>query len=81
MSAILLKDVNFSYDGKTSVLKGINCNVVYGEVCLISGHSGEGKSTLMYVMSGVIPNVNYGELSGEVIVGGEDIRGEKIGRI
>lgn len=81
MSAILLKDVNFSYDGNTSVLKGINFNVEYGEVCLISGHSGEGKSTLMYVMSGVIPNVNYGELSGEVIVGGEDIRGEKIGRI
>ena len=32
MSAILLKDVNFSYDGKTSVLKGINFNVEYGEV-------------------------------------------------
>lgn len=47
----------------------------------MSGHSGEGKSTFMYIVSGIIPNVNYGRLSGEVFVGGENIKGKKLGYI
>ena len=81
MSAIELKQVNFSYDGKTIILKNTNFAAEYGEVTLLSGHSGEGKSTLMYIVSGIIPNVNYGELSGEVTVGGESIKGKKMGDI
>ena len=61
MSAITLKGVNFSYDGKTNILKDTDFTAEYGEVALLSGHSGEGKSTLMYIVSGIIPNVNYGE--------------------
>ena len=81
MSAIELKKVNFSYDGKTKILENTDFAAEYGEVTLLSGHSGEGKSTLMYIVSGIIPNVNYGELSGEVLVGGESIKGRKMGDI
>ena len=81
MSAIELKKVNFSYDGKTKILENTDFTAEYGEVALLSGHSGEGKSTLMYIVSGIIPNVNYGELSGEVLVGGESIKGKKMGDI
>ena len=81
MSAIEFKQVNFSYDGKTKILENTDFAAEYGEVTLLSGHSGEGKSTLMYIVSGIIPNVNYGELSGEVLVGGESIRGKKMGDI
>ena len=81
MSAIELKNVNFSYDGKTKILENTDFTAEYGEVTLLSGHSGEGKSTLMYIVSGIIPNVNYGELSGEVLVGGESIKGKKMGDI
>ena len=81
MSAITLKGVNFSYDGKANILEDTNFTAEYGEVALLSGHSGEGKSTLMYIVSGIIPNVNYGELSGEVMVGGESIKGRKMGDI
>ena len=81
MSAIELKKVNFSYDGKTKILENTDFTAEYGEVALLSGHSGEGKSTLMYIVSGIIPNVNYGELSGEVLVGGESIKGRKMGDI
>lgn len=81
MSAIELKNVNFSYDGKTKILENTDFIAEYGEVTLLSGHSGEGKSTLMYIVSGIIPNVNYGELSGEVRVGGESIMGGKMAEI
>lgn len=81
MSAIELTNVNFSYDGKTKILENTGFTAEYGEVALLSGHSGEGKSTLMYIVSGIIPNVNYGELSGEVLVGGESIKGKKMGDI
>lgn len=81
MSAIELKNVNFSYDGKTKILENTDFTAEYGEVTLLSGHSGEGKSTFMYIVSGIIPNVNYGRLSGEVFVGGENIKGKKLGYI
>lgn len=76
MNAIELKNVSFSYDGKNQILDSVNAAMSYGEVNLIAGHSGEGKSTLLYIISGIIPNITYGKLSGEVLVGGEDIKGK-----
>ena len=81
MKAIELKNVSFSYDGKSKILENLNYEVDFGEVSLLSGHSGEGKSTLMYIISGIIPNVNYGQLSGEVLINGESIKGKKLGDI
>ena len=81
MSAIEFKQVNFSYDGKSKILENTDFTAEYGEVTLLSGHSGEGKSTLMYIVSGIIPNVNYGELTGEVKIAGEDIKGKKLGYV
>lgn len=79
--AVKLTDVSFSYDGKTQILNHMNFVANYGEVTLLSGHSGEGKSTLLYIVSGIIPNVNYGELTGTVSVGGEDMKGKKLGQV
>ncbi len=81
MKAVELKNLDFSYDGNNKILENINFEADYGEVSLLSGHSGEGKSTLMYIISGIIPNVNYGILNGEVLVNNESIKGRKIGDI
>ena len=65
--AIRLKEVSFKYDGaKENVLENINLTVEYGETVLLSGVSGEGKSTLLSIINGVIPFVNSGEFSGSV---------------
>ena len=77
--AIRLKDVSFKYDGaKENVLENINLTVEYGETVLLSGVSGEGKSTLLSIINGVIPFVNSGEFSGSVEINGKDVTKQKI---
>ena len=77
--AIRLKEVSFKYDGaKENVLENINLTVEYGEIVLLSGVSGEGKSTLLSIINGVIPFVNSGEFSGSVEIDGKDVTKLKI---
>lgn len=77
--AIRLKDVSFKYDGaKENVLENINLTVEYGETVLLSGVSGEGKSTLLSIINGVIPFVNSGKFSGSVEIDGKDVTKQKI---
>lgn len=77
--AIRLKEVSFKYDGaKENVLENINLTVEYGETVLLSGVSGEGKSTLLSIINGVIPYVNSGEFSGSVEIDGKDVTKLKI---
>ena len=77
--AIRLKEVSFKYDGaKENVLENINLTVEYGETVLLSGVSGEGKSTLLSIINGVIPFVNSGEFSGSVEINGKDVTKLKI---
>jgi ABC-type transport system involved in cytochrome bd biosynthesis fused ATPase/permease subunit len=72
--AIRLKEVSFKYDGaKENVLENINLTVEYGETVLLSGVSGEGKSTLLSIINGVIPFVNSGEFSGSVEIDGKEV--------
>ncbi|MGN0502845.1 MAG: ABC transporter ATP-binding protein [Ruminococcus sp.] len=82
MKAIELKNVTFSYEGYDSkVLENACFSVEYGEVALLSGFSGEGKSTVLSLLSGIIPNITYGEVSGEVLINGENIIGQKMGDV
>lgn len=77
--AIRLNEVSFKYDGaKENVLENINLTVEYGETVLLSGVSGEGKSTLLSIINGVIPFVNSGEFSGSVEIDGKDVTKLKI---
>ncbi|MCM1167056.1 MAG: energy-coupling factor ABC transporter ATP-binding protein [Lachnospiraceae bacterium] len=82
MNAIELKDVSFIYEGyEAPILCGANFSVEYGEVALLSGFSGEGKSTVLSLIAGIIPNVTPGEVSGEVLIGGESINGKRLGDV
>lgn len=82
MKAIELKNVSFSYEGNdTKVLNHANFFVHYGEVALLSGFSGEGKSTVLSLISGIIPNSIPGEITGEVLINGESILGCKMSEV
>ena len=73
MEALRLEDISFSYDGKNKILEDVNFSCNYGEMVLLSGKSGEGKSTIMSIISGIIPHLYKGDLSGRAFVDGEDI--------
>ena len=55
-------------ENRTEVLKGINCNIEKGSICVLLGPSGSGKSTLLHILGGVdVPT------SGSVVINGVDI--------
>ncbi|MHA1137617.1 MAG: ABC transporter ATP-binding protein [Candidatus Thorarchaeota archaeon] len=66
------RDISFSYDGKTEILRSANLQVRPGEVVVLTGPTGSGKSTLAKCLSGFIPRSIDGEFSGEVRIDGKD---------
>jgi len=66
---IEFKDVNFSYDKGSLVLKDINIRLLKGKILAIVGMSGVGKSTLMSLLSRF-----YDPDKGAVLIDGRDIR-------
>lgn len=65
-AVIELKDLHKSF-GKQKVLNGLNLQIPRGQITVIIGRSGEGKSVLLKTMIGLVsPD------SGEVLVEGQD---------
>ena len=49
-----LKNIGYSYFGKTEALRNIDIAVHKGELLCIIGQNGSGKSTLLNIMNGLI---------------------------
>jgi energy-coupling factor transporter ATP-binding protein EcfA2 len=65
--------VSISYDGAVApVLRGVTVRIEEGELCLVIGHTGTGKSTLLGAINGLVPHFTGGTLSGRVVAGGRD---------
>ncbi len=48
---IRVKDLSYSYEGREkSILAGLNFDFVPGSMCVVTGPTGEGKSTLSYLL-------------------------------
>ena len=62
---IELRDVRFSYDGKTNVLEHCSLKIKNGERMALVGRSGAGKSTVIELISRF-----YDTDEGEVLIGG-----------
>ena len=68
-ASVSLKDVHFSYDGKTDVIKGVSLKIQPGQMVAFVGSSGGGKSTLANLVCRF-----FDVQSGSVRVGGADVR-------
>ena len=67
------KNVDFSYDENSHVLKNINFKVNKGERIALVGATGAGKTTIVSLLSRF-----YDPTSGEVLIDGKDIRNVEI---
>ncbi|MEM1678348.1 MAG: ABC transporter ATP-binding protein [Ignisphaera sp.] len=77
--AIELRNTTYFYPNTTApAIENINLSIDYGEFVAIAGPSGGGKSTLARIVTGLIPHIYGGSLSGEVSVDGVNVVEEGI---
>jgi len=72
---IELNNVSFEYNSELqkSSLLGINLFVEKGEVVILCGESGCGKTTLTRLINGLIPHYYNGTLSGDILINGNNL--------
>ena len=82
MKAVELQNLSFSYEGSNSkTLSNASFFLEYGQLALLCGYSGQGKSTVISIISGIIPNLIPGELSGNVLIDGLSIEGKSLSSV
>ncbi|MGW0533029.1 ABC transporter ATP-binding protein [Streptomyces sp. NPDC003032] len=75
---IRFEDVSVTYEGSAGpTIQGVDVAVPEGELVLLVGPSGVGKSTLLGTVSGLVPHFTGGTLRGRVTVAGRDTRTHK----
>ncbi|MFF0742573.1 ABC transporter ATP-binding protein [Streptomyces sp. NPDC004111] len=75
---IRFENVSVRYEGAAApAIQGVDLTVPEGELVLLVGPSGVGKSTLLGAVSGLVPHFTGGVLSGRVTVDGRDTRTHK----
>jgi len=79
---ITFRNVSLIYPNSlTTVLDGLSLEVNEGEMVLVIGHTGAGKSSLIKLVNGLIPHHTGGILSGEIEVAGRSTRTLKPGQL
>ncbi|MEU9780529.1 ATP-binding cassette domain-containing protein [Streptomyces phaeochromogenes] len=75
---IRFENVSVTYDGAAGpTVQGIELTVPEGELMLLVGPSGVGKSTVLGAVNGLVPHFTGGTLRGRVTVAGRDTRTHK----
>ena len=74
---ITFDDLTVSYDGAQPVLRRVSFEVPEGDLCVVVGRTGTGKSTLLGAINGLVPHFSGGQVSGEVRVAGRSTRSHR----
>ncbi|MFB7530820.1 ABC transporter ATP-binding protein [Streptomyces sp. NPDC056178] len=70
---ITFDQVTIHYDDAAEpALREVDLTIEEGELCLVVGHTGVGKSTLLGAVNGLVPHFTGGTLYGRVTVDGRD---------
>ncbi|MGQ0832024.1 MAG: ABC transporter ATP-binding protein [Microthrixaceae bacterium] len=65
--------VSITYaDARQPTLRDVDLAIPEGELCVVVGRTGVGKSTLLGAVNGLVPHFTGGALSGRVVVDGRD---------
>lgn len=78
MDALRLEHISFSYEEGNPIFEDVNLCLRYGDFVLLSGVSGEGKSTLLSILNGMIPFITPGTLSGKVWMNDQEVTDVKV---
>jgi len=72
-SALVVENLTFRYrDREEPTLQGISLQLMPGELLLLAGASGSGKTTVIRCINGLIPRSYKGEMDGKVLLHGQD---------
>lgn len=77
---ITFQDVSFRYKDSEQAqsLKNVSFHIAPGEVVLLCGRSGCGKTTITRLINGLIPHFYEGNVTGGVTVAGQDVLAQPI---
>lgn len=79
---LVIENLSFRYRSRDELaLKGINLSVEPGQVLLIAGASGCGKTTLARCINGLIPRSYHGDLTGRILIHGKDVSSWSLARV
>lgn len=81
-SPLLVENISFRYrDRQGTAIHNISFSAEKGELVLLAGASGCGKTTLIRAINGLIPRSYKGELTGKIRVLGQDTEAMPLSRI
>ncbi|MGE5224143.1 MAG: ABC transporter ATP-binding protein [Omnitrophica WOR_2 bacterium] len=80
--ALFVENLTFRYRDRTDIaLQGVSVSVDPGELLLLAGASGSGKTTFIRCVNGLIPRNYKGELNGRIRINGQETTGMPLSRI
>ncbi|MEY2425217.1 MAG: energy-coupling factor transport system ATP-binding protein [Actinomycetota bacterium] len=72
---IRFESVSFTHVGADApVLRDLTFAIAEGELCVVIGRTGVGKSTLLGAINGLVPHFTGGHMAGDVVVNGRVTR-------
>ncbi len=80
--SLAIQDLTFRYRSRPEpALRDISFTVGQGELLLIAGASGCGKTTLIRCINGLVPRSYKGDLEGQIALAGEATEGRSLAQI
>lgn len=81
MENILEAEIRSFHYGEELILKNLKMSIKKGEIVVLTGLSGCGKTTLLRLLNGLIPSFYDGDFDGEIKILGKDITAYKKGEL